>query len=81
MEVSVAASLEHIQTFIHPQVILVDHPSREDVFFSTALRIKAADMGKPVIELPTEATESMMWMTRLDSQSLAGMFSLVLSCA
>jgi len=73
MEVSVTASLEHIQTFIHPQVILVDNPSREDTFFTTALRSKAMDIGKPVIELPTDATENMMWITRLDSESLAGL--------
>lgn len=72
MGVSVTASLEHIQTFIHPQVILVDDSSREDTFFSTALRSKAVDIGKPVIELPTDATENMMWITRLDSESLAG---------
>lgn len=73
MEVSVAASLEHIQTFIHPQVILVDDPSREDAFFTTAMRSKAMDIGKPVIELPIYATENMMWITRLDSESLSGL--------
>ncbi|KAK4693729.1 hypothetical protein P7C71_g3732, partial [Lecanoromycetidae sp. Uapishka_2] len=71
MEVSVTASLEHIQTFIHPQVILVDDPSREDAFFTTAIRSKAMEIGKSVIELPSDSTESMMWITRLDSESLA----------
>lgn len=71
MEVSVEASMEHIQTFIHPQVIIIDNPSREDAFFVTTLRTKSKDIGKPIIELPLDATENMLWLTRLDSGSLA----------
>lgn len=73
MEVSVAASMEHIHTFIHPQVIIIDDPSREDKFFVSALRSKAMDIGRGIIELPPDALENMMWLTRLDSGSLAGM--------
>jgi len=75
MEVSVTASLEHIQTFIHPQVIIVDDPGREDDFFTTALRSKAVDMKQSVMELPEDAARNMMWITRLDSAALAGLFS------
>ncbi|KAL9127750.1 MAG: hypothetical protein Q9217_003433 [Psora testacea] len=71
MEVSVAASLGYIQEFIHPQVILVHDPSKEEDFFVTAIRGKAMDLSKPVIELPPAATENLMWITRLDSASLA----------
>ncbi|KAL9102963.1 MAG: hypothetical protein Q9163_001950 [Psora crenata] len=71
MEASVAASLGHIQEFIHPQVIIVDQPSREDKYFITAVRGRAMDLLKPVIELPLDATENLMWMARLDSASLA----------
>ena len=76
MEVSVTAGVAHIQTFIHPQVIIIDNPSREDPFFITALRSKAMDIGKAVIELPVAATENLMWITRLDSASLAGLSTL-----
>ena len=34
------------------------------------------DIGKSIIELPLDATENMMWITRLDSGSLAGLFCL-----
>ncbi|KAL9633876.1 MAG: hypothetical protein Q9164_004429 [Protoblastenia rupestris] len=71
MEVSVAASLGHCHEFIHPQVIIVDDPTREDRFFVTAVRGKAMDLFKPLIELPIDATENLMWITRLDSASLA----------
>lgn len=73
MEVSVMASFEHIQTFIHPQAIIIDAPTREDSFFITAVRSKATEMGKALIEVPLDATENLMWMTRLDSGSLAGL--------
>ena len=73
MEVSVTASMEHINSFMHPQIIVIDDPNREDEFFVAALRSKAMDIGKGIIELPSDAIESMMWLTRLDSGSLAGM--------
>ena len=74
MEISVEASMEHIHTFIHPQVIIIDTPSREYTFFVTTLRSKAMDIGRSIIELPLDATQNMMWITRLDSGSLAGLF-------
>ncbi|KAL6719190.1 hypothetical protein ACLMJK_003427 [Lecanora helva] len=71
MEVSVAASLEHIHSFMHPQILIIDDPDREDQFFTKALRSKAMELGRGIIELPSDAIETMMWMTRLDSGSLA----------
>ena len=71
MEASVSASLEHIQTFVHPQVILIDDPNRDDEFFVDAVRSKAQESFKPVIELPPDAMDTTMWITRLDSASLA----------
>ena len=79
MEVSVTASLQHIHSFVHPQVIVVDDPAREDDFFVTAIRSKAMDIGRGIIELPSNAIESMMWLTRLDSGSLAGTIHLSIS--
>ena len=71
MEVSVTAGMEHIQTFVHPQTIIIDDSAREDAFFVDALRSKVMDLGKGIIELPRDAAETMMWITRLDSGSLA----------
>ncbi|KAL8765636.1 MAG: hypothetical protein Q9209_007368 [Squamulea sp. 1 TL-2023] len=76
MEVSVAAALGHIQTFMHPQVVITDDQSREDAFFTKAIRAKTSELGKSVIELPKDASEKMMWIARLDSGSLAGNISL-----
>ncbi|KAL8998687.1 MAG: hypothetical protein Q9188_006049 [Gyalolechia gomerana] len=71
MEVSVSAALGHIQTFMHPQAVITDDASREDGFFTKAIRAKAFEIGRSVIELPKDASESLMWITRLDSGSLA----------
>ncbi|KAL8696306.1 MAG: hypothetical protein Q9224_002864, partial [Gallowayella concinna] len=71
MEVSVAAALGHIQAFMHPQVVITDDQSREDAFFTKAIRTKANELGKSVVELPPDASETMMWIARLDSGSLA----------
>lgn len=72
MEVSVTASLQHIHSFMHPQSIIIDDPTREDEFFVTAIRSKSMEIGRGIIELPSDAIENMMWLTRLDSGSLAG---------
>ncbi|KAL8861699.1 MAG: hypothetical protein Q9178_001900 [Gyalolechia marmorata] len=71
MEVSVSAALGHIQKFMHPQVIITDDQAREDAFFTTAIRTKATELGRSVIELPKDASQNMMWIARLDSGSLA----------
>ena len=75
MEISVATGMGYMHTFVRPQVILADHSSREDAFFVKALRSKALEMGKSIIELPTNAATNLMWITRLDSGSLAGGFT------
>lgn len=72
MEVSVTAALEHIHTFVHPQVIIADYSPREDRFLTKSLQNKAQALGIPLIELPPDAAEKLMWMTRLDSGSLRG---------
>ena len=71
MEASVSASLDHIQSFVHPQVLLMDDPNRDDDFFVDATRSKAQELFIPFIELPPNAIDTLMWITRLDSASLA----------
>lgn len=71
MEISVGASLGHIHSFVHPQVMITDDPGKENQFFVKAIRAKAKEIGRAVIELPADAGE-IMWITRLDSGSLQG---------
>jgi hypothetical protein len=72
MRVSVAAALAHINHFMHPQAVFIDKSEEEDEYFVRAMREKARDLNKPLIELPENSVEDLMWMTRLDSGSLAG---------
>ena len=72
MEVSVTASIGHIHKFVLPQAILIDNAEREDSFFVNSVKSKAIELGTSLIELPSAATENMMWISRLDSGSLAG---------
>ncbi|TAQ84201.1 hypothetical protein B7494_g7473 [Chlorociboria aeruginascens] len=72
MEVSCSAGLNHINTFMHPQAILVDGtPGAEDQFFLNGFRSRAQGLGRTLIELPPNAEQNLMWITRLDSAALS----------
>ncbi|KAK2626672.1 hypothetical protein QTJ16_003847 [Diplocarpon rosae] len=71
MEVSSAAALKHINTFIDPHAILIDGSSEEESWFSRGIRDRAASLDRTVIELPDNAEQSLMWITYLDSSSLS----------
>ena len=71
MEVSVAAALGHVDNFIEPVAIISDGSSTEDSFFTNSMRRKTNELSKVLIELPEDAIENMMWITRLDCGSLA----------
>ena len=64
---------------MHPQVILIDGSNIEDVFFLKAMRKKSFALEKTLIELPKNAEQNLMWITRLDSVSLSGRFNLISS--
>ena len=72
MEVSVTAGIGHIHRFIIPQAIIIDNSQREDAFFVNSIKSKVTELATSLIELPSSAVESMMWISRLDSGSLAG---------
>jgi hypothetical protein len=72
MEASVAAALGHLHSFMHPQVFLIDNAASEEVWFIRQVRGTAYDTGKSVIELPANAAQRVMWITRLGYESLKG---------
>ena len=69
-ESSIASALEHIQDFMHPQVVIMDDSSLEDQYFTRQLRIKAAKHEWPIIELPAGSSEKLHWLSRLDAPAL-----------
>lgn len=69
-EAIVMAAIGHIQTFMHPQVIITDDSIREDPFFTKGMRRKTKEIRLPVIEIPKNRADNLEWLSRLDSASL-----------
>jgi hypothetical protein len=75
MEVSCGAALSHINNFMAPHAVIIDGSNLEDSFFLEAMRSRTTALDKTLIELPKNAEENLMWITRLDHSSLSGTFS------
>ncbi|KAE9963265.1 hypothetical protein BLS_009451 [Venturia inaequalis] len=70
-EAAVATAMDHIEAFMHPQVVITDDSMAEDTWFTRQIRLKAKQYDWPVIELPTGKQDRLKWMTRLDARALA----------
>ena len=64
--------LDYINGYMHPQAIITDDSTVEEAFFIRGIRKKANEIGKSIIELPSNAAQTLMWITRLDTGSLKG---------
>ncbi|KAF2808366.1 uncharacterized protein BDZ99DRAFT_464254 [Mytilinidion resinicola] len=69
-EASVAAAMNHIHSYIHPQVAIIDDSASEDAFFVRSIRAKAKVQDVPIIEVPKDGSDNFVWLCRLDSGSL-----------
>lgn len=72
MEVSCSAAYNHINTYVHPQATILDGSGLEEAYFLSGLKKRASTLGNTLIDLPENAEQSLMWITLLDSASLAG---------
>jgi hypothetical protein len=72
MQISVSAALSHVNNFMHPQVVIIDGSGNEELYFKKGIREKTNLLSITVIELPVNAGENLLWITRLDSGSLKG---------
>jgi hypothetical protein len=70
-EAYTASAVEHIHSYMHPQVVITDDSLVEDAYFTRQLRLKSIVLGFPVIELPQDKSDRLKWITRLESRSLA----------
>ena len=75
MHLAVKAALDNINIFVHPEIYMCDDAAVEEVPFMREFKARAAKESKVVIELPTDALERLMWVTRLDAGSLRGRFT------
>ncbi|POR35925.1 Uncharacterized protein TPAR_03878 [Tolypocladium paradoxum] len=71
MVVAVARALYHINTYMHPQAILVDSTGAEEKYFLRGMRDQVKTTKAALIELPERAGSRLSWMTKLDSSALA----------
>lgn len=69
-EASVQSALTHMQSFLHPQVAIVD-AAEPDAFFTAAVRNRTDAFGLARIEVPPGKSDDVAWMTRLDARALA----------
>jgi hypothetical protein len=69
-ESSVRAALMHINSFLHPQVLIMDDALSEDDFFVRGVRAKTKALGMPLMEGAQGQWDNLMWMARLDAGSL-----------
>ena len=70
MSVSVAAGLNHMNQYMHPQIVFIDGSTQEDAYFSKAITTKSNALNTPIVSIPDEKLEYLRWATRLDSGSL-----------
>lgn len=70
-QASVVGALNHINTYMHPQVIITDAEAVEDAFFTKGVRGKARELDRPIIEIPAGKYEHFRWISSLDPTSLS----------
>jgi hypothetical protein len=63
---------DHINTYMHPQALIVDDLSKEESFFARHISEGAKAMHINRIEIPHGEIKQLAWITKLDSSSLAG---------
>ena len=73
-EISVSGAMKHINDFIHPQAIIMDDSTLEELYFIRAMRKRSGEYGRALIEVPADRYEDFLWMSRLDSGSLSSWF-------
>ena len=63
---------DHINTYVHPQAIIVDGSKNEEDPFLRGVRQQADEIKSAIIELPEHTGKRLNWITKLDSASLSG---------
>ncbi|KAH9887185.1 hypothetical protein F4778DRAFT_797634 [Xylariomycetidae sp. FL2044] len=70
METAVFRAFHHINNYMHPQAILVDGSNDEEHFFQRSSRQHAQITKNTLVELPSQPTKKLEWLTKLDSAAL-----------
>ena len=67
-------SVDYLNSYMHPQAIIVDGSVSEDPSFLAAIRSEADHDKQSVIELPENGADQFGWLAKLDSSSLSGIW-------
>ncbi|KAI0453101.1 hypothetical protein F5B21DRAFT_310420 [Xylaria acuta] len=70
LEKAVFRGFHHINTYMHPQAIIVDGSNDEEAYFTRGLKQHVKISKTTMIELPRWASKSLSWITKLDSAAL-----------
>ncbi|KAI8953679.1 hypothetical protein F4801DRAFT_105149 [Xylaria longipes] len=70
LEKAVLRGFYHINTYMHPQAIILDGSNDEDAYFTRGLKQHVKIFKTTMIELPRWASKSLSWITKLDSAAL-----------
>ena len=63
-------AMSHINSFLHPQAVVIDDSLSEDAFFVRGMRSKTSALKMPLVEVPKDRLEDFAWVSRLDAGSL-----------
>ncbi|KAI8942312.1 hypothetical protein NX059_000391 [Plenodomus lindquistii] len=70
VENAVMGAMTHINSFLHPQVVIMDDSLSEDIPFVRGVRARTSSLKVPLIEVPKNRVSDFTWITRLDAGSL-----------
>lgn len=71
MQRAATRALFHINSFMHPQAVVVDDTDREEYWFRDGVRLQSESISVPLVEFPKHAAGNLTWFAKLDSCSLA----------
>ncbi|KFA55531.1 hypothetical protein S40293_02046 [Stachybotrys chartarum IBT 40293] len=71
MALASARALYHLNSYLHPQAIVVDGTSAEEKYFLLGIRDQIRATQAALIELPRAPEDRLPWITKLDSMALA----------
>ncbi|KAI9171109.1 hypothetical protein HJFPF1_00589 [Paramyrothecium foliicola] len=70
MALASARALYHINSYMHPQAILLDSTSTEEVYFLAGFRDQVRSTKAALIELPDRPATRLSWLKKLDASAL-----------
>ncbi|KAG5983509.1 hypothetical protein E4U43_006268, partial [Claviceps pusilla] len=71
MRLAITTALYHINTYMHPQAVILDSTTAEENYFLASARNQILSTPSALIELPNRPEKSLAWISKLDSSALS----------